>query len=145
MICCVFCFSERDLGSFGERRGFDFLYTKNFARPRSDFTYTKNFARSGSDFIYTNRNAQNFLCAARGWGFFNDLMKIYEGRCDRKKRFSNKETASPGGTNILVMDEEGGDVDGMIASVSLLKEFASDRECICIYTKNVVRKAVLIQ
>ena len=85
MICCVFYSSERDLGSFGERRGFDFLYTKNFARPRSDFTYTKNFARSGSDFIYTNRNAQNFLCAARGWGFFNDLMKIYEGRCDRKR------------------------------------------------------------
>ena len=36
--------------------GPDFIYTKNFARPRSDFTYTKNFARPGSDFIYTKNS-----------------------------------------------------------------------------------------
>ena len=35
---------------------FNFIYTKNFARPRSDFTYTKNFARPGSDFTYTKNS-----------------------------------------------------------------------------------------
>ena len=65
-----------DLGSFGERRGFDFLYTKNFARPRSDFTYTKNFARSGSDFIYT----KNFL---RKIMKTNDIFKNFP-RCARQ-------------------------------------------------------------
>ena len=51
---------------------------ENSARPRCDFIYTKNSARPRSDFIYT----KNFQ----------------EGRCDRKWRFYNKETAFAGGT-----------------------------------------------
>ena len=34
-------------------RRWDFIYTKNSARPGSDFTYTKNSARLRSDFTYT--------------------------------------------------------------------------------------------
>ena len=49
---------------------------ENSARPRCDFIYTKNSARPRSDFIYT----KNFQ----------------EGRCDRKWRFYNKETAFAG-------------------------------------------------
>ena len=49
---------------------------ENSARPRCDFIYTKNPARPRSDFIYT----KNFQ----------------EGRCDRKLRFYNKETAFAG-------------------------------------------------
>ena len=52
------------------------IENENSARPRCDFIYTKHSARPRSDFMYT----KNFQ----------------EGRCDRKLRFYNKETAFAG-------------------------------------------------
>ena len=39
-------------------RRWDFIYTKNSARPGSDFTYTKNSARLRSDLSYTKNSAR---------------------------------------------------------------------------------------